>query len=580
MPQQVKVGNDTLNFPDGMSDEDISKAIDAAYSPGVAHSAPPVAAAPAPDTAAVPEDTRPVSQGLGFAEGLIRPVSNLARWEHNADAAVGAGNFHSPVDVGGAAQGTLKDLQTQEATTKPGLVGSMAGSAISGLPLMAITRNPWLGGAMGGALQTNNPDDPKAVATDAALGGAMGGATDLGIRGAGSVIAPKINPMVRQLLDKGVELTPGQTLGGLPRRFEDASKSIFGVGDAIGGAQTRANESLNRVTLQTLALDPIGVKIPADIPAGHPQIDFAHKTLSAAYDNVLADIDKPRSVGVPGQNLTVPGAPGPTTSGVSLDRQFADGLQQVRKDAAGLGSDQQRTLKTIIDNQVKGVFDPQTGKASGRSLKDLDSFLGQKAKAFGASPNPYDRELSDAIQEVQAQTRDMLGRQYPQHAQLLDQLNQGWAGLVRVEAAAAPAKGGVATPSQLRMAMIAKAGGVKDRVASRNLALGQDFADAADRSMSPTLGESGTAPRALATGAAALALNGGALSHIAINPWGAAALGLAASPYLSRTTGGVARAAIAARPAGAAAVRQGLQAAAPAMAAGAGAVSPVLRRGQ
>jgi hypothetical protein len=237
-----------------------------------------------------------------------------------------------------------------------------------------------------------------------------------------------------------------------------------------------------------------------------------------------------------------------------------------------MSADTARTLNAAIDDHVRRTFAP-AGVTSGRAIKELDEFLGGQAREFGASLDPYHRQLGHAFTQLQMDIRETIARQHPQVAERLHGLNEGFANLIRAEAAGGPAEGGIAGPGQIRQAAVNMAGGPRGarghRAAGGN-ALMQDLGDAASTVMRPTIPDSGTPTRALATGLAGAALFGNPTHGIHVNPWAASFLAAIASPYVNRTTGRIARAALTARPAGAEAVRQGIRSAAPVAAIAAG----------
>jgi hypothetical protein len=188
-------------------------------------------------------------------------------------------------------------------------------------------------------------------------------------------------------------------------------------------------------------------------------------------------------------------------------------------------------------------------------MKDVDSLIGKKIRNFSSSANPHDRDMAQAFKELQANVRDLVGRQFPQHKATLDAINSGWAQLAKIEPAAANAEGGVFTAPALRAATVAADTTTRHRASAAGEAQMQDLGDAASRVMHATVPDSGTPARALATGAAGYALFGNPIHGIHVNPWAASALGALSLPYMNKTTGAITRAALTARPAGAAAIR-------------------------
>ncbi len=362
MPIRVKVGEDTLVFPDGMSDADMAAAIESQY-PASAPSGPkartpaqqlaldrikqsegydpkaPVGSEANPDTEApgkkfavgayyvneagdIIANKGKSSFALGVKEGVERAQDNVATWgleglkkvvgAEAADAIDRFGNSlagqpSTPEVVEKHAQHL--DKRAQEGV-RPSVIGQIVGNTAAALPVLAATRNPWLAGGASGALNTKDPTNPTAVAVDTGLGAAMGKGSDVAMRGLGAVVAPKMNMLVQKLLDEGIELTPGQMLGGLAHRAEDATRTIYGLGDLVIGAQNRGNDSVVRAAVQR-TLAPLSIELPRDLPTGHAQVKFAQDTLSDTYDAVLAQV-KPQLDSTFGQNLRQSAAARPT----------------------------------------------------------------------------------------------------------------------------------------------------------------------------------------------------------------------------------------------------------------------------
>lgn len=554
MPVSVQVGSDTVTFPDGMSDADMKAALDKEYG-GAKNTIPnpPVATPLRADT------------GLGIIKGAFTPIDNASVWLKNAMDQHGVDTSPSGAlaQTGAAIRSVLPEGLTKfiddpkayyneqaRQGKKPGLAGQIVGSSVSALPILAATKNPWVTGAAMGLTGTEHPNDPGRMALDTGVGGVTGGVGNKVVGAVGSVIAPRLNPLVKKLLDEGVQLTPGQTAGGLAHRLEDATRSIYGLGDMVIGAQANAQKSLNRAAVQRTISD-LGIQIPKGLSEGHAQIGFAQKTLGDAYDAVLNDIDK--RVAPTGSTLPVVPGGGPRP-GLHIDNQFGQDVSNLRRLANGLPADQAKVFNSFVQGDMKYAVQPN-GSISGKAMKDLDSLIGQKIRNFSSSPNPHDRDMAQAFKELQANLRDMVGRQFPQHKAAIDAVNSGWAQLARLEPVAANAEGGVFTAPALRAGTVAADKTTRHRASARGEALMQDLGDAASQVMHATVPDSGTPARALATGAAGYALFGNPLHGIHVNPWAASALGAISLPYSGKTAGAITRAAMSARPAVAASVR-------------------------
>ena len=445
------------------------------------------------------------SQALGFYQGLTHPLDNAAQWLEGAAKSVGIPTdaINSAIGLPSAQAATQQHQQyiaSQEASGEtPGGIGKFAGSVVGTLPAIIATKNPFVGGGIAGALDSDK-NTIGGVATDAAIGAGLGKVSDLAIRGISSIVAPKVSSAVRTLVDEGVKLTPGQVLGGAAKRIEDAATSIPLVGDIIKTAQTRSLKDFNRAAInRTLA--PIGEKLPNDIGAGHEAVAYAGQKLQDAYQAQL-----PKLV-------------------FKADPTYQANVANLVKLADNIPQYGSKPLTDFIATEIT----PRTsgsGYITGESFKEIDSKLGQEIAAYGKSPNPNDRKLADGFRELKNQLRRGLERANPAEAPKLKAIDRGYANLVRVENAASRlgARDGVFTPAQLQGAVRATDNSVRKRAVARGTAMMQDLASAGKEILPSSVADSGTATR----GMLGYALGGGA-THFLSPDAGAGILGAMAA---------------------------------------------------
>lgn len=309
--------------------------------------------------------------------------------------------------------------------------------------------------------------------TQVGLGGLAGAAAPAIAGAAARVIRPNTSANVNALLDAGVKLTPGQILGGGFKRLEDAATSVPFLGDFIKGAQRKSVESFNEASINR-ALEPIGEKLPKGLSAGREAVEYAADKVGDAYDRLLPQMH--------GQ----------------LDPQLKTEIAGVQALGRNLPAAQRGQLDRLIKSEITDRF-TSGGRASGETLKMIESELGKSQKIFQRSEDYDTRKLGDAVQELQASMRRMFERVNPGKAQELAKVNTAYANLVRVQDAAGRmgAKDGVFSPSQLAGA-VRKADPSKAKSAyARGNALMQDLSDPANAVLPPSIGDSGTATRAM-----------------------------------------------------------------------------------
>lgn len=459
-----------------------------------------------------PQQSR-TSQALGFYQGIMKPFDNAALALETAAKNLGvpvealARAFGAP--TAGEAEQSHKDVVAKQeaAGVTPGGVGKFAGEVVGTLPALAVSTNPIAAGAMSSALLTDKRD-VGGVLTDAATGAVAGKVGDLALKGAGRVIAPKLDAATKALLGEGVEMTPGQIMGGVTKRVEDAATSIPIVGDMVKSAQRRSLESFNRAAINR-TLKPLGQSLPDSVPLGNDAVAYAGQKLDDAYSALLP-------------NLTV-----------TRDGQFIFDMNKLKSLSQNLPTESAKQVAGTIDSIVN-AFSSGAGKMSGEAMKALDSELGRITRAMRGSAVGSERLVGDALKEAQGILRDVVVRSNPAKAAQLKAIDRGYANLLRIENAASKAKDGVFTPGQLQTATRVMDSSLRKRQSARGTALMQDLAKSARDKLPSSVPDSGTAGRIM-TGVGIGALGTGVASgDIPVDPRVAALGGAAAALYTKR----------------------------------------------
>ncbi len=284
----------------------------------------------------------------------------------------------------------------------------------------------------------------------------------------------------RQLSREGVQLTPGQMLqemplvGGIIRGTEDRMAGMPLVGDVIQGARTRGLETANMASVNR-ALGPIGESVPPKIAPGYDAVEYAQGRLGQAYADVLSRVN------------------------VTVDDQLRTRIAEVLSDApASMGEDRARQLAEILSSRVMRNVD-ESGAIAGDEFKRIETVLGQQQRELTRSVDGDQRALGQALGEIRGEFRDALARQNPIEAPRLQQINTGYANLVRVEdatgAAGSMAREGVFTPAQLAAAVRRNTGSRSQRGAGTGLM--RDLATNMGEVLPSTVPDTGTAGRGL-----------------------------------------------------------------------------------
>lgn len=367
--------------------------------------------------------------------------------------------------------------------------------------------------------------------TEGAAGGAVGGALGYAApKVLGSVVKPQLQKGAQVLRDKGINLTPGELLGGIMQRVEDGLVSMPLIGDLIRSAKGRSLTSWNKSLIND-ALKVIGSKIDDAIPAGREAIAAADDVISKKYDDVL-------------DGMTL-----------QLDDTLNASLDKLAGMAKSLPKKEARQFKQYLEDKVYRAFGGDDLVALGRTYKGLASDLRTAYKALEKAPSYYQRQLGAAYREVHIALKEAASRQNPAKGEALQAADQAYAMMGRISDASihAGAKEGVFTPAHL-VASVKKAATTKRQFA-KGRAYGQSEADAAKSILPATVPDSGTPFRAI-TGAATVG-GAGLVGAPAL-----AALGAGAGLY-TKPGQALAQALIGRRPPIAGPVRQGLEEVAP-----------------
>lgn len=291
-----------------------------------------------------------------------------------------------------------------------------------------------------------------------------------------------VDPNVRALVNEGVELTPGQMMGGAAKHIEDAATSVPILGPAISGARRRGVEGFNRAALNR-SLRPIGEELPEGLTAGHEAIAYAGDRISAGYRTALPE------------------------GGVRADPGFTEAVSALVPTFDTLTPANAARLQNIIEQRLTSRLGPD-GRLTGEVYQRVNSELADEARRFSRSTDADEQAMAQALEGISGALREAAARQNPKFGARIRQLNEAWANITRAETAAAAGKdaAGVFTPAQYDSAVRSGSDTVRRRGYARGEALGQDLSSAGKAVLPSQLGDSGTATR----GAVGMVLGGGA----------------------------------------------------------------------
>lgn len=345
----------------------------------------------------------------------------------------------------------------------------VAGNTLATIPLAAA--NPLLAGAAAGAVTpVTEGDYGTEKAKQIAIGAAGGKLAEVGGNALAKLFAPVTDAAKSLLLKGGVNLTPGQLSGSVGKRAEEAVKSLPFAGTVVREGEARALDSFNVATTER-ALEPLGVKITAK--TGRDAIKEGQAALGDAYDKVLVKIPQ-----------------------LTVDPEFSTTIANLRSMASEMPKSAADQFESILNNRVGTRFGPN-GTMDGKTLKQVESELTNKASGLKASSDESQRQVGHALDEVKGAIREALGRQYPDQAAELAAVNKAYSQFTNVELAASRRAGseGRFTPGDLLQAIKRGDRSPRDRQFAAGTRPLQDWAESANKVMGNKLPDSGTSER-------------------------------------------------------------------------------------
>lgn len=339
-----------------------------------------------------------------------------------------------------------------------------------------VGRAAALGAGYGGLFGAGNTDGSletrlQAAGVQAALGAGGGAVFQRGADafGAAAASARALPSPQRQLSAAGVDLTPGQIMGGAARRIEDGLQSVPILGDGIRDARRRGLETFNAAAINS-AISPVG----ATNNVGRRGVEEAGQVVGTAYDNALQGVAVPND-GQLAADLTSLGRTNP------LPPELQSGYSSL--------------LNNYITRFGQGLPGPE--------WKQLDSEIGAAIRSAqsGSATNPAQRLLADKLIQTRQAFQGALERADPFARQSVGQADLANAGLSRIRDAGqslgTAARDGIFTPGDLNRAVRNGDSSAGNRQYAQGSALLQQLSDNASAVLPSTVPDSGTPFRSL-----------------------------------------------------------------------------------
>lgn len=444
--------------------------------------------------------------------GAAKPFYGLnqAAWQLAGKVAPSVANYGDwPVEMLNKRQAQLNaeaGPTMSKFTTEPAaLVGeNILPTALANKANAALTAVPSVGKALlanmgiGSATAYANPEktglSQEEFAREKAKSTALGMAIPAAFTATGGLIkntlSPTISGAAQKLADMGIDLTPGQKLGGALKNVEDKLTSYPFVGGMVEQGRAKGLESFNKAAFKRV-LEPIGGQVPKT--TGREGMQVVEDQVKNAYNELLP-------------SLTFKATPTFNTNMAEL-RDLSKGLP------GNLGQSFNENIDQIIAKRMS-----KNGSMDGIDFKKAESDLSRMAKNYLGSSTASERDLGGAFKQALINFRTALAESNPQKAAELNKTNEAFAKLSILRDAASKANTqDTFSPSQLATAVRSadKSAG-KNKTATGNAML-QDLSDAGVSVLPNKIGNSGTADRMLGSSPLAWAIGLGSTV-----PYGAA----------------------------------------------------------
>jgi hypothetical protein len=459
MAQLIEVNGEVVEFPDGMSDADIAKALQ-------------------------PQETAPITSG--FKMGLKDPISGGAQLLPRGLAFLSSAGGLAPNPVSRFFGDEAKRVdemvkgeeqayqQSRKAQGESGFDWSRLGGNVvnptnliggaaltKALPAMKPMSMAAGSGATAGALQpVYNTDKFGTEKTkQTVIGGLSGVGGSFVAQKAAGVLNPITTKAEQTMADLGVQLTPGQRLGGQAATIEQFAQNLPLVGKFIANAKERGIYNFNKGVINK-ALGRVGEKLPEDA-IGRDAVQYADEVVSQRYADVLGKVQFTR------------------------DADFNKALSNVVK----IPTDPR--MRSLADTEIKSIVGARIpdkgGVVDGATYQAVESDLKKRAMAYMNSTTAAERDVGQALQEAANLLKKGLAKQNPEQASALRRINSAYGDIevMRKASVATGADNGVFTPKQYNAAVKAGDFGRQKKRFSRGQARGQDISEAAVETMSP-----------------------------------------------------------------------------------------------
>lgn len=270
-------------------------------------------------------------------------------------------------------------------------------------------------GLIGEADALARGDDPMQAAKKAGISAATAGLATPVASAIGAAVGPTIQKGAAEAQKLGIRLTGGQNLGGTAQSVENVLNSVPFVRSGVSKQRLNSIKDYNRAAIND-SLDKIGTKLPDDVDPGAEGRKWAYKAIDDVYDTAKAN-----------SKLTA----NPVQS------QFVNDIDATRANAIARDSiltDQQGPLNNAV-RLIKEKLNAGNGVLDGKTIKEIDSYLGSEATRFTNSNSPWDQNVGRGLADLNDTFMKHVKDQNPLMAQKIEAADAAYVPYKRVEKA-------------------------------------------------------------------------------------------------------------------------------------------------
>lgn len=409
--------------------------------------------------------SRSVGQGLLFgfadeAEAFVRSLAGDKNYKENLET------IRSELDAF-REQAPIASYGAEAVASIPSAL--LGGAGLARLGATGVGKIGAIESAIYGAGVGESPEER-------AFGAGTGAVLGAGVTKVAEKLLPKKSEVAKKLQEKGIPLTPGQSLrdqgsigSSLITALEDLTTSYPGAGAVIQGKRLETLQKTNQVLINE-AVEPLGIKIPKNLKP-REAFEFVQDKLDDKYAEILPKLSV--------SNLG------------NFESKVLNAIEQSILDP----KEQERVLKIVnktILSQIK------EGSISGNSLKNAQTDLRKLSSSY-KKKGGFEGDVGEVLSDIKRLLENEIDVQNIESVEL-KKINQVYRNMIPINKAMENAiiNEGIFTPAQLLRAIRKQDETLRKRQTIAGKQPLQETAEQAQQVLGSQFPETGTASRLLA----------------------------------------------------------------------------------